>query len=426
MFDFNRQYIRKGSEKVELEIKIGVALFTYDRPHHTQKVLEGLKKNNITSIYVFQDGLKNLQQKENWLRVNELIKNIDWCDVKFIESKYNKGVAQSIITGINYVFKENEAIIVLEDDCIPEYNFLEFMSNCFLKYKENKKIMSINGYAWSIDIDKEYEYDIYFSYTIGTWGWGTWKDRWSNFEIDYTLIREINKDETAKQRLKLAGTDNTEIFKQQLLGETDSWAIFWALQIIKNNGVTITPKYSLVSNIGLDGTGIHCGYKKENIIMNKNSIPKMIFPEEIKIDINILKTISMEFEYIPVEKRLGQYNDLLKQWVQKLYKGFSVKEYFYGIRGDIFIYGRGEITDLLEVEIKIKGIIIEDVKDIDNEHKNIILIEDSNKITSDAIIIIIPIYDEKRIRRNLLKCGCVCQVVTIAEVINSIGKKYDA
>ena len=45
----------------------------------------------------------------------------------------------------------------------------------------------------------------------------------------------------------------------RMAGINDSWAIYWGLHIIENKGICINPYKSLINNIGLDGTGVHCG-----------------------------------------------------------------------------------------------------------------------------------------------------------------------
>ena len=42
-------------------------------------------------------------------------------------------------------------------------------------------------------------------------------------------------------------------------GSCDSWAVFWALNVISKGGVCINPYESLIQNIGLDGSGTNCG-----------------------------------------------------------------------------------------------------------------------------------------------------------------------
>ena len=36
-----------------------VLLITYNRPFHTQKVLNALKKHNVQNLYIFSDGFKS-------------------------------------------------------------------------------------------------------------------------------------------------------------------------------------------------------------------------------------------------------------------------------------------------------------------------------------------------------------------------------
>ena len=100
-------------------MKIATLLFTYNRSKHTSQVIAALKSNIIIpeKLYVFQDGLKNGEDPTEWEEVNKLIYSIDWCNKEIIISEYNKGLAESIVWGINYAFKDYEAVIVLEDDC---------------------------------------------------------------------------------------------------------------------------------------------------------------------------------------------------------------------------------------------------------------------------------------------------------------------
>ena len=77
-------------------MKTGIALFVYNRPKHTKKVLEGLRKNRIDKLYIFADGLKKEEHKKDVDEVRALIDNIDWCETEIIKSETNKGLANSI------------------------------------------------------------------------------------------------------------------------------------------------------------------------------------------------------------------------------------------------------------------------------------------------------------------------------------------
>lgn len=234
-------------------------LFTYNRSYHTEQVINSLRCNTLLpgKLFVFQDGLKEGMDDSEWKKVNQLIHNIDWCDKEIIVSEYNKGLAVSIVSGINYAFQEYDAVIVLEDDCVITANFMKYMQQCFEKYQDNKKVYSVSGYAWPF-VSHKTEYDVYGCGRVSSWGWGTWKDRWKIFEKDYEIIKRMKQQKASSENLAIWGRDLEEMLVGNVRGELDSWAVFWALNVIAREGICIAPYKSLVKNIGMDGSGVHC------------------------------------------------------------------------------------------------------------------------------------------------------------------------
>lgn len=245
-------------------MKVATLLFTCNRYKHTKQVLDALSKNSILpqKLYVFQDGFREGTDKEEWNKVNCLIQEIDWCDKEVMVSEYNKGLADSIVSGINYAFVEYDAVIVLEDDCVPMPGFMRFMNQCFETYEGEKNIYSVSGYAWPINL-KSTAYDAYYCGRISSWGWGTWKDRWEKYAQDYEVIRRLKRSEAGSRQLALWGCDLPGMLGGRVKGENDSWAVFWALNVIENQGLCINPYISLINNIGCDGSGIHCGVSEK-------------------------------------------------------------------------------------------------------------------------------------------------------------------
>lgn len=241
-------------------MKVATILFTYNRSVHTEKVLEALQHNTILpeKLYIFQDGLKSEAHRQEWGKVNTLIKGIDYCPVEIKVSNVNKGLAESIVSGINYVFAEYDAVIVLEDDCVPMPGFMQFMTQCFELYEKNENIYSVSGYAFPVLL-KSAAYDAYFCGRISSWGWGTWKNRWEKYEQNYEMIRRLKKSQEGSRQLALWGSDLEGQLVDRMTGGNDSWAVFWALKVIENQGLCVNPYVSLIDNIGHDGTGVHCG-----------------------------------------------------------------------------------------------------------------------------------------------------------------------
>ncbi len=244
----------------QIKMKIATTLFTYNRSYHTEKVISGLKRNTMLplKLYVFQDGLREEDDICEWKKVNALIHAIDWCDKEVNVSNENKGLANSILSGINYVFNDYDAVIVLEDDCVPTPNYIDFMTQCFEKYVNDERIYSISGYSYPFALNKG-QYDIYGCGRISSWGWGTWKDRWNIYRKDYELVKKMKRDKIASKILATWGRDLEEMLVGNVRGTCDSWAVFWALNVISKGGICINPYESLIQNIGLDGSGTHCG-----------------------------------------------------------------------------------------------------------------------------------------------------------------------
>lgn len=241
-------------------MKIATLLFTYNRSYHTEQVITALRRNTVLpqKLFIFQDGLQSGMDDFEWNKVNRLINGIDWCDKEVIVSEYNKGLASSIVSGINYAFREYDVVIVLEDDCVSTANFISFMQQCFEKYQDNQKVYSVSGYSYPLDLKKT-QYDIFGCGRISSWGWGTWKDRWNIYEKDYELVKKMKREKNASVNLAMWGNDLEEMLAGNVRGDLDSWAVFWALNIISREGICINPYESLISNIGTDGSGVHCG-----------------------------------------------------------------------------------------------------------------------------------------------------------------------
>ncbi len=263
---------------------IGIVVFAYNRSQHLKRVLDGLKENKgVSKLYIFQDGLRCEEHKEEWEKTQTAIREIEWCEVSYQQSPYNKGLAKSIVDGVNTVFRENDAVIVLEDDCVPAPDFFAFMKQCFDKYKDNQKVYTVSGYAWSIHLPQA-QYDIYGCGRISSWGWGTWKDRWEQYKVDNDIIRRLKADRDKSRYLALWGTDLERVLLERLQGMNDSWAVYWALHVIEKEGLCINPYKSLIDNIGMDGTGVHCGKTKAFQVAVSDEIKESyMLPEELEI-----------------------------------------------------------------------------------------------------------------------------------------------
>lgn len=356
-------------------MKIATLLFTYNRSHHTGKVLNALKENMVLpqKLLVFQDGLREGDNKDEWNKVNHFISDIDWCDKEIFVSETNKGLASSIVSGVNYAFRENDAVIVLEDDCVPARNFISFMNQCLDKYEKNARVYSVSGYSWPIKLTQK-QYDVYGCGRISSWGWGTWRDRWSKYKVDNDILKRLKGDKKKSYCLAAWGSDCEKMLVENIKGRIDSWAVYWALNVIENEGICINPYESLIENIGMDGTGIHCGISEQFQSVPSNGEKKdFLFPDNI----DILFETKKEFA--------GLYGNYTAVNTENI------------IKENILIYGLGEFYGCYEQEINIEyniAAFIDRQKKGWYAGKKIIHLSEISKYRYDNILIMVQDIQE--------------------------------
>jgi hypothetical protein len=306
--------------------KTGIVLFVYKRPYHTKEVLKGLKKNNISKLYIFSDGPKKDENDVKVKQVRSLIAKIDWCETEIHINPGNKGLANSIIDGVNYILSKHERVIVLEDDCVPSGDFISFMEKCFNKYENTERVMSISAYTFPIKIPEDYKYDTYLSYRHCSYGWGTWRRDWKYFNRNEDFLLLTKESPRFRKKVIRAGENLIPMLESHHRGKIDSWSIFWSLSIIKKDGLCILPVKSRIKNIGFDGSGIHCRKCRIfDVELSDHYNGSVSFPENIELNVEIIKEITRFHSYSFKEKSNKKIKTLLK--TIRLYKPLkSIKD----------------------------------------------------------------------------------------------------
>lgn len=238
-----------------------IVLFVYNRPWHTQQTIDALQKNefaNTSELFIYSDAPKNENAVEKVAEVRNYLKTVTgFKKVTIIERENNWGLAASIIDGVTQIINQYGKIIVLEDDLVTSPYFLTFMNEALDVYKNEQKVWHISG--WSYPISANELDDTFLWRTMNCWGWATWADRWKHYEKNTNkLIQEFTPEMINNFNL-----DGAEDFWNQVIqnhqSKINTWAIYWYATIFENNGLCLNPTIGYVSNIGHDGSGVHCG-----------------------------------------------------------------------------------------------------------------------------------------------------------------------
>lgn len=266
-----------------------IILFIYNRPDHTRQTLDALASNTIANesdLFIFADGPKDNSSEEQLLKIKqtrEIAHSKKWCKkVSIIESEKNKGLAASIISGVTEIINKYGKVIVLEDDIVTGKYFLEFMNEALDKYENEQQVWHITG--WRDPIKNVKTDTAYFYPTMDCWSWATWADRWQYFKKDIQFYKRTFTDEM-KYHFNIEGSEPGlwEQIELNDCGKINTWAIFWYASIFLKNGLCLAPTKSLVRNIGLDNSGVHCGESPKQKIKDKIDYKITQYPEEIRI-----------------------------------------------------------------------------------------------------------------------------------------------
>ncbi len=264
---------------------IATVLLTYNRSYHTGEVINALSQNTVLpkTLYIFQDGLRKEEHRAEWEKVNRLIREADFCPTTLYVSDTNKGVANSVISGVGHALSRHDAVIVIEDDCVPAVNFMRFMEQCLEKYREDERVWCVGGFNDPIEVERDI-YDVYGCGRTSSWGWGTWKDRWRRFSFDNDILKRLKRDEKKSGALATWGNDCGQMLLSNVAGKGDIWDVYWSLLMLEAGGICVLPYESLVRNIGLDGTGTHCGASdKFRVNVSNDKKEKFLLPDSIGI-----------------------------------------------------------------------------------------------------------------------------------------------
>ena len=128
-----------------------IALFVYKRPEHTRQTLEALIKCpefEQSKLYVFCDAAKRSEDEKLVDKTRAVVRALVDNKATIIEESNNKGLVNSIISGVTKLVNEFGKVIVLEDDLIVSPGFLQYMNQALEIYQNENRVMQISGYMF--------------------------------------------------------------------------------------------------------------------------------------------------------------------------------------------------------------------------------------------------------------------------------------
>lgn len=299
----------------EFQLETPVAFIIFNRPDTTRRVFSEIAKAKPSKLLVIGDGPRagRIDETDKVAATRAIIDCVDWdCEVLTNYSDINLGCKRRVASGINWVFEQVEAAIILEDDCLPDPTFFRFCQELLERYRDDQRIGIISGDNFQFGQARNKD-SYYFSKYVHIWGWATWRDRWqSSYDVElkkWPLIKAGGWLEDILGNKKEAASW-MKIFERIYNGEIDTWDYQWVFANWLEGRVNIMPNVNLISNIGFGADATHTvsGSHLANLPIDQILFP-MIHPLGVFRNLQAdLFTFEQCFN-VPIYRRL--YNKLL-------------------------------------------------------------------------------------------------------------------
>ena len=275
-----------------------VLLITFNRPEHTTRVLNVLREQKPSKLYIGQDGPRN-EHPDDFAKleavravIDELV---DWdCDLHTLYQEKNLGCGRGPYEAMSWFFQNEEKGIVLEDDIYPHPLFFSYMEELLERYKNEETVGMVTAHNLQRYYSSKNSY--YFTFEMaGTLGWGTWRRVWSKFDFDipydaqllddalkgYGIPKQYRKRISNKYRIWLSRDRH------------DCWDYQFDYYLLINQYLNARANSCLTSHEGNDGDATHSGYFNPGYSMEVN-VPlfeNITHPSSVKMDFSVKRRI---------------------------------------------------------------------------------------------------------------------------------------
>jgi hypothetical protein len=244
----------------DAELSTPVALFAYDRPDATRRVVDRIAEAEPPAVYAVADGPRDdPAERERCAETRRVIRDADWeCPVHTLFRESNVGLPEAVYTGLDWVFEREPEAIILEDDTVPSDSFFRFCETLLDRYRETPRVMMINGTnrlgTWRDDAQ-----DYHFATYQDVWGWATWREAWDEYDPRMSAWA----DPSVRERIRATLDDDERYeyyayrFQRSYDGISPAWSRMWRFAILANGGVCAIPSRNLITNVGFGPRAVH-------------------------------------------------------------------------------------------------------------------------------------------------------------------------
>lgn len=241
---------------------VPVGLVIFNRPEHTARVLAEIARVRPRKLMVAADGPRPTHPNDAVLcqAARAVVEQtVDWdCDLRTLYSDVNLGLAVRVATACDWFFSQEEEVIVLEDDCVPNPSFFPFCAELLERYRNDPRVMVISGDNCQFGRNRT-PYSYFFSRYPHIWGWASWRRTWNLYDPKISQWPELRRTDWLARMLNDSRAERywRRILDGTYMGRMNTWDYQLLFAIWMAGGLCVIPENNLVSNIGFGAGATH-------------------------------------------------------------------------------------------------------------------------------------------------------------------------
>ncbi|MBM7516567.1 glycosyltransferase family 2 protein [Nocardioides nitrophenolicus] len=251
-----------------MSLSTPVALVVFNRPRLTEQTLAAIRAAAPERLFVIADGPRADRPEDVALcaETRALIDTVDWpCEVVRRFAPRNLGLEANVELGLDWVFAQTDAAIVLEDDCHPDPSFFPYVEELLARYRDDPRIWQVSGSGMGVP-ERLFGGDSYaFTAWASVWGWATWADRWHRhravFPRDHAPsdapVRTVPAVQQPGHLVTRSGQQHFADAARSDDTVIHGWDKHWWLTMLTLGGLALSPSRNLVENVGWGEDATH-------------------------------------------------------------------------------------------------------------------------------------------------------------------------
>jgi hypothetical protein len=230
-----------------------VTLLIYNRPDHTERVMQQIARARPTHLLIYADGAACEAHRPACEAARERATRVTWpCTVLTNFRSGNVGVRTAVAEGVTWALGQVGESIILEDDCLAAPDFFPYAWELLDHFRHDLRVMHVGGECYHAAAEA-YPYSYFFSRYPLPWGWATWQRAWAHYDPSLAGWRDVPD---SVLRSSLFDLPEEVLYWYPFLREAIAnpgdvtWDYLWMFACWLNAGLAVHPKVNLISNIG--------------------------------------------------------------------------------------------------------------------------------------------------------------------------------